>query len=318
AARALAPLAPLAPIAASALIASGCTTDFFVGQIVATPNYHRAIDTTPEADRREREWMKSDSFLRVPVGPPEASLGAWIFEPPAPPLGTILVLHGIADGPFWMRDKARALAKHGYRAVLVGLRGYGASSGDFRGFGVIEREDLVQVVDEIDRRGLLDGPLGVWGMSYGGAVAIMYAGHDPRVRAVVTVGAFASMRMAVPHTLELFFPIPGLLMSESEQDRLVAMAAAIAGFSANDAAAEVAIAKTSAPVLLVHGDWDWIVPYENGERLHAAAPDHSELVRLPATGHFGSYWDVGGEVERRSFEWFDRHLAAPAPGAASP
>ena len=79
--------------------------------------------------------------MRVEVGPPEASIGSLIFDPPdgREPRATIMVLHGVGDGPFWMRGKARTFAAHGYRAVLVGLRGYGESTGDFRSFVDIAR-----------------------------------------------------------------------------------------------------------------------------------------------------------------------------------
>lgn len=288
----------------------GCTHDFFVTQIAATPNHGRDIDTSLEADRAERERLGGDHFLRVQVGPPAASIGLWVFEPESTPRGTIFVLHGVADGPFWMRDKARALAKHGYRAMLVGLRGYGASTGDFRGYGVIERRDLVQVLDELETEGWIEGPVGVWGMSYGGAVALMWAGEDPRIGAVVTVGAFSSMRRVVPQVMTLFFPIPVLFTSDEECQTIIDNAADYAGFDPDDASPEQAIVRTSAPVLLIHGDWDWIVPFDHAERLHAAAPGHSTLDRLSATGHLGSYIDFGGHVGQATNEWFDRWLDA--------
>ncbi len=304
---------------ALAALLPACSADFFITQVIATPNLGREIDVGPEASRRALSEMEADRFLRVTVGPPVASIGAWIFEPPQYPVrGTVLVLHGVADGPFWMRSKAQALAKHGYRAVLVGLRGYGASSGALRGFGIHERHDLVQLVDALDRCGLLEGGLGVWGMSYGGAVAIMYAGQDPRVGAVVAVGAFAAMRPAVSHAMCLFFPFCSAIRDEQQRDLIVDCAAGISEIDADDASAEIAITRTTAPVLLVHGEWDSIVPIENGERLHAAAPDHSVLERLPSTGHFGSWWDLDGRVEALTMEWFDRHLAGAPPASRLP
>jgi len=288
----------------------GCTS-FYVAQVACPPNHGKTIDLDSQNDAERARSMGADRFMRVAVGPPDASIGAWIIDPPAgsAPRGTILVLHGVADGPIWMRGKARYLAQQGYRAVLVGLRGYGESTGEFRGFGVLERRDLRQVVDALDDNGLLAGSLGAWGMSYGGAVAIEFAGDDPRVRAVVAVGAFSDMRSAVPGALKTFFPVLTWFMSDADHARIVDEAGALGGFDPDDASPLRQIKRTTAPVLVIHGEWDAIIPFEHAQRLHAAAPAHSRLIALPATGHFGSYLDFGARVQEASLEWFDRWLA---------
>jgi pimeloyl-ACP methyl ester carboxylesterase len=70
-----------------------------------------------------------------------------------------------------------------------------------------------------------------------------------------------------------------------------------------------AIKKTAAQVLIVHGTNDWIVPHEQGERLHAAALDHSKLVSIPYLGHVALMVDPGGQVVRLARDWFDRWIA---------
>lgn len=108
------------------------------------------------------------------------------------PRGTILVLHGIRDRKTNMLGVGRLLSQNGFRAILIDLRGHGDSSGDRLTCGIVEARDLSQVVDELSRRGLLSGALGVYGPSYGGAVAIQLAALDPRVRAVAAVSTFSS------------------------------------------------------------------------------------------------------------------------------
>lgn len=298
-------------VAMALLFAAPACGPFYVTQIACPPNHGRAIDCDPARDEGIAESMGADRFVRVDVGPPEASIGSWIFDPPdgGEPRGTILVLHGVADGPFWMRGKARTFAAHGYRAVLVGLRGYGESSGDFRSFGVIERRDLRQVLDRLECDGLVVGQVGVWGMSYGGATAIEFAGVDPRVRAVVSVGAFADMRGAIPGALKTFFPVFTWFKSDEEYRRIIDAVGEVGGFDPDEASPVRLIARTTAPVLLIHGDWDAIVSPEHARRLHEAAPGHSKLIEIPATGHFGTYLDFGGRVRDASLEWFDRWLA---------
>src|SRR3954466_6566579 len=109
-----------------------------------------------------------------------------------PPKGTVFLLHGIGD----RKDKvpyllwARVLAQAGYRAVLVDLRGHGRSTGRYMSYGVHESRDMAQLLDAFEEQGLVYGPVGVCGVSYGGAVAIQWAAIDPRVKAIVALEPF--------------------------------------------------------------------------------------------------------------------------------
>ena len=45
------------------------------------------------------------------------------------------------------------------------------------------------------------------------------------------------------------------------------------------------IARVKAPILVLHGERDSIVPIEFGERLYALAPGPKRMVRFPQGGH---------------------------------
>jgi uncharacterized protein len=45
------------------------------------------------------------------------------------------------------------------------------------------------------------------------------------------------------------------------------------------------LSRLAAPVLVAHGDRDGIVPFEQGERLFAAAAGPKRFVRVPGAGH---------------------------------
>jgi pimeloyl-ACP methyl ester carboxylesterase len=255
-----------------------------------------------------------DQQFWVKVGPPEASLSVSLVEPAdklRPPRGTILVLHGILARSATMLPVANSLAKTGYRAVLVDLRGHGRSTGKFLTYGVQEAKDLSQVIDDLQRRNLLAGPLGVYGISYGATTSIHLAGGDRRVRAVVAVEPFATARDEVPHFGRVMAPGVGLLVSERAYQEALDEAGRLAQFDPDAADAVQAIRRTTAEILIVHGTNDWIVPHRQSELLHAAAPDHSQLVSIPCLGHVALWLDPGGRVAARAGAWFDRWLFAP-------
>ena len=167
-----------------------------------------AIVTAPNAGKPGPSSTQPGE-LRVDVGGPSrpsrtaATLSVEIAGP-ASPRGTVFVLHGIRDSKASMRGWGEMLARAGYRAVLVDSRGHGRSTGDWLTYGVNESRDLAQVLDLLASRGQVAGEVGVMGISYGAATAIQWAGLDARVKAVIAVAPFASLRDVVPG----YSPVP--------------------------------------------------------------------------------------------------------------
>ena len=269
----------------------------------------------------ERPWPSAeqlagaDQTFAVEVGPPQAKLSVSIVEPDEDFMaehgrakGTVLVLHGIFVRSVWMMPQADMLAGGGYRAVLVDLRGHGRSSGGRMTFGVQEAKDLSQVIDELQHRGLVEGNIGVCGVSYGAATAIHLAGHDPRIKAVVAVAPFSTVRDEVPHFGRIMVPGAGWMVPESLFQDAVDQAGRLARFDPDRDTTVEAIKQTEARVLLVHGTGDLVVPHKHSVRLHDAAPEKSELVSVPWVGHVVIWVDPMGDVAKKTREWFDRWL----------
>jgi pimeloyl-ACP methyl ester carboxylesterase len=243
--------------------------------------------------------------FRVPVGPPAAELSVAIIDPPRSAVrGTIIVLHGIRSTKRAMSGVGRALAAVGFRAVLVDLRGHGESTGDVLSFGATEGKDIAQVVDRLAADGLLVSPLGAYGPSYGGAVALQLARRVPQVRAVVTVATFTRMRDIVPLYAERIAPT--WFVTGRDLDRAMDKAGTVGGFDPDEADSVKAIAMTSAEVLLIHGRADAHIPWQHATLLHAAAPDHSRLLLVDGKDH-GSIMNDDSAL-RESIAWFDRWL----------
>jgi dipeptidyl aminopeptidase/acylaminoacyl peptidase len=246
--------------------------------------------------------------LRIDVGPPAASLSVELVDPTEPARGTVFVLHGIRDSKEAVRGWADMLASAGYRAVLVDLRGHGRSSGDFLSYGVIEARDLAQVLDVLDARGVRVGRVGVMGLSYGAATGIEWAGLDPRVEAVVAIAPFASLRAVVPGYVPV--KLPSWFVNHA-----IDVAADAAGFDADRASPVDAVAKTRAPLLLIHGEADDRIPFWHSKLIAAAARGPVQLVAVPGADHV-SVTSATGVIATRPLEWFGRYLEAPSQARA--
>jgi pimeloyl-ACP methyl ester carboxylesterase len=118
------------------------------------------------------------------------------------------------------------------------------------------------------------------------------------------------MRDVTPRVVRIYAPAPlKWLLIDSSIQRAVTEAGRVGGFDPDSASAIDAIRKTDAPVLLIHGKLDRKIPPSHSERLHAAAPGHSQLLLLDGENHDSILaGDAGGVVLRESVAWFDQWL----------
>jgi len=287
------------------IMMTGCTR-MFAKRMVAAPNGR---------NNTFRVTMKDGEHLILVGGKdrgPVAVLSAWVVEPPKdmPVKGTVLLLHGIVANRHFVMKTAKSLAAAGYRAVAIDLRGHGNSSGKYITYGVIESEDMSQVLDALQARQLISEgeKIGVYGCSFGAATAIQFAAKDPRVAAVVAVASFSSLHEEAPHFGRTIFPIPGLFLSDKDYDEIIAEAGRIAKFDPAAASPVDAISKTKARVLLIHGELDMVTKADHSRRIYAASTENSELKILPGLGHMIVSFELSPEVLRLTREWFDANL----------
>jgi pimeloyl-ACP methyl ester carboxylesterase len=276
-------------------------------QMVTAPN--RRLSSGP--DTRVEQMKDGRFFVAVGNNDDPAVIAGWIIEPKRQPAkGAVLVLHGFLADHSFIRSAAENIADAGYRAIMVDLRGHGESTGRHITFGVVEAHDMVAVLDYLQQKHLAGADVGVYGTSLGAAVALQWAAIDPRVKAVVSIASFATLKDEAPRFARTILPLPGLFLSKDDMTEILARAGEIAHFNVKDANPLIAITHTHASILLIHGDDDAIIPTDDSRRLHAAAPA-SELITLPMHGHWAVSYDWGGDVSRLAIPFFDKHLSLP-------
>jgi pimeloyl-ACP methyl ester carboxylesterase len=191
-------------------------------------------------------------------------LTAWYAPATGPATGTtVLVLPGNAGSRAARAPLARALAATGSAVLLLDYRGYGGNPGSptEEGLAADARAAHRYLVDE---RGVDPGRLVLFGESLGAAVATRLALERP-VGGLVLRSPFASLAdMAAVHYP--YLPARWLL-----RDR----------FPVREAVAAVA-----APVVVVAGPDDEVVPFAQSRAVAEAAG--AELVEVPGSGHNGA------------------------------
>lgn len=101
---------------------------------------------------------------------------SYVLEPDGPPVGAVVLLHGLTDSPYSLRHIARLYREYGFVAIAIRLPGHGTVPA---GLSDIEWEDWSAAtrlaVREAQRRIGPTQPLHLVGFSNGGALAMMYA-----------------------------------------------------------------------------------------------------------------------------------------------
>jgi alpha-beta hydrolase superfamily lysophospholipase len=125
---------------------------------------------------------------------------SYVLEPAGPPVGAVVLLHGLTDSPYSQRHMARAYRDHGFVAVVIRLPAHGTVPAALTD---VEWEDWSAAtrlaVREARRRTGPTAPLHLVGFSNGGALALKYA-----------LDAIADPRLARPDRLVLISPMIGI------------------------------------------------------------------------------------------------------------
>src|SRR5713101_4979804 len=184
--------------------------------------------------------------LTIPTEDGERLAGWWIPARAQPARAHVLFFHGNAGNVSHRLEHALALTAAGLDVLLVDYRGYGRSTGRPSEQGLYR--DARASLAALRAGGVVDAARIVYmGESLGGAVALWLALQDPPA-GLVLQSAFTSLRdMARVH-----YPwVPAALVGD--------------GFPSLDR-----IPTLRAPVLILHGDRDEIVPVAQGRALYDA------------------------------------------------
>jgi len=191
------------------------------------------------------------------------TLGGWFVASPGPLAKvTVLVFNGNAGNRAHRGFLAAALRRHGFQVLLFDYRGYGGNPGSptEQGLAADSRAAMAYLVGRPD----VDASRIVYfGESLGTAVAVSLAVEHPPA-AVVLRSPFTSMADVGQHHYP-FLPVRLLL-----RDR----------FASIDR-----IQRIRAPLLVIAGDRDRIVPIENSRRLYGAAAAQKTLLVVPGADH---------------------------------
>jgi len=203
---------------------------------------------------------------------------------------------------------ARYFCKKGFTVLRFDFRGSGESEGLFQNMTVSgEIADLMAAVSWIEKKGeVRKERIGVNGLSVGGAVAILTASRDPRIKAVSlwsTMSDFSPIQQVLSDfqtklTTQTFIDIPSgervgkNLLSDIGKHNIL-----------------TEISKISPrPVFIAHGTNDTVVPHWHAKKLYEKAGEPRYSLFVEGADHTYNRWDWQWAVIRHTAKWFKENL----------
>jgi len=248
--------------------------------------------------------------VQFPSAQDRAMLSGWFVPAQTRPVnGVILCCHGMSQTREQMLPWTLSLVRAGFHVLLFDFRAVGESEGHRATGGFMETQDVLGAVEYLSSRADCAGlQIGALGFSMGGSSSILAAAEEPRIRAVATHAAYATLNSAIAARCKFHFgplsPIVVFGFKWFGRKHFHVQPGEIVPLNA--------VSKLAPrPLFVLHGEKDPIVPPQNGYELYAAAGEPRFLHLLKDGDHEPDHAHtdfVHGEV----VDFFRRYLAAEA------
>lgn len=219
-----------------------------------------------------------DGYRRISLHTADDLTLTALYRSPTGDQRVIVFFHGNGDNWDGAALANRAIAAAGYGVLLCEYRGYAANPGkpDEAGFYADGRAALAWLAAQ----GIGPGRVVLVGNSIGSGTATQLAA-EMHPSGLILVSGFSSLPDVVAARLPW---LPARWLVRDTYDN------------------RAKLSRVSAPVLLLHGAADQLIPVGQARRLQAANP-RAQLVVVPGFGHELAYSPAAQHIE---LDWLDR------------
>ena len=175
---------------------------------------------------------------------------------------TIIRFHGNASNVLWNMEAMEPYIAQGYGALSAEYRGYSGNPGKPTENGLYK--DAHAYMQFLQGKGILTNNIIVYGESVGTGPAVQTAVDYPGIHTLILQSPFTSLMDAAGKHYP-FLPVKWLLL-----DRYDSL---------------FKIKNIKAPLVIVHGTDDGVVPYKLGKKLFEAANEPKSLITIEGGRH---------------------------------
>ncbi len=236
-------------------------------------------------------------------------LRGWLVKPPRPAarFPAIIICHGVGANKSDFTELAAALSRRGYAVLLFDFRAHGESGGSRSSLGYHEQQDITAALAFLKTRQEINANrIGIYGFSMGASSAILAAAKTRAFSALIADSAFTSLRDQARDAINGFYRLPAFpFLYLAVFGYEVYFQVRIDQISPVSVITEIA----PAPVFIIAGEKDTLIPADNGRKLYAAAREPKEYWLVPGADHGATLSAAGTvEYEKRVGDFFDKYL----------
>ena len=200
----------------------------------------------------------------------------------------IILCHGLGANRMDLLEIAAGLHQDGFNVFLFDFRAHGGSGGRVSSFGWREERDLEGALAWLGSQpDVPPRPYGLYGISMGGAVALMVAARDERIGAVAVDSPYTNLAASLGHHQKLLYP---WLPKQPFLGFVVATYRLQFGIWPSEVSPIASVERFgSRPLLVIQGSRDLRVPPEGARRLYAAAAGPKQFWLVEGAGHLETF-----------------------------
>lgn len=241
----------------------------------------------PKTERKQPKDIGLDQVEEIVLSTPDGEDVISWYCPAQPGYPTLLYFHGTNGSLETRRDRIHRMTRRGYGVFMPSYRGYSGSTGKPQQGWLTA--DSIGAYDYLLSLGVSADKIVIYGESLGTGIATPVAvARD--CAALVLEAPFTSI-VDVAEKRFPFFPVRGFLQERFESINV--------------------IDRVKAPLLIVHGVKDTVIPVEFGRAMYDAANSPKEMIEFAEAGHTGIF-QMGAFT--KISEFLQRHI--PIPGSA--
>jgi hypothetical protein len=253
----------------------GLWTYFVLGYFAKQAVFHPAPYPAGYWDEQESlgaqdVWLETSDGIKIH--------GWWIAAGEESALVTVY-FHGNAGNISHRIDHIMGIQAAGSHLLMIDYRGYGKSEGSPSEQGVYRDADAAYRY--VRDQGYTPEQIVIHGESLGTAVAVDLAAREP-CAGVVLEAPFPSASAVARYVLPVLGPLVARGLETGDKIRSV-----------------------HAPVFIIHGDNDAVIPYELGREVFDAANEPKRLWTLEGSGHNDIVLVAGRRYVERLQEFYD-------------
>jgi len=225
------------------------------------------------------------------------NISGWFIKSKQPTKKTILILHGYPADKGDLLPGLMFLSEN-FNLLFIDFRSFGRSGGNYTTLGAKEKYDVAAAITYLEDKGFT--PVGIYGFSFGGSVALLSAANHPEVKAVISDSSFAKLEMM----LDNYYNIPLLKYPLMELTRLwglMFLNEDVKNISPVDSAYELSI-----PILIIHSKSDLVIPFKHAKAYQDKLKDNANVEFVFTKGK--KHGEFSNDYKDRIKGFFDKHL----------